>query len=61
MREIFGGIGPMTVYGDEITMCDVKLRKLELAKKVSAKLKPDTKYPKEVEEKLFALIDKMKK
>lgn len=57
MREIFGSIGILSIVGDEVTMSGTTLRKLELAKKVSSKLKPSTKYPEEIETKLFPMIE----
>ena len=60
MREIFGGIGEIIISGDEITMCGVMERKLELARKVASKITKETKFSEEFENKIFALINRIK-
>ena len=59
MREIFGGFAPMTILGDEVTMCGISLRKVELADLVVAKINRDTKYPEELDAKLFSILDEL--
>ncbi|MEW9922359.1 hypothetical protein AB2B41_22395, partial [Marimonas sp. MJW-29] len=59
MRELFGGIGPISVLGDEVTMCGITMRKVELADKVAAKITQETKYPDEVEKKLFSVLNQL--
>lgn len=56
MREIFGGLGPMSIIGDEVTMNGTTLRKLELVEKVIARIDKNTEYPQEVHSKLFSLL-----
>lgn len=57
LSEIFGGTGPMSIIGDEVTRCDTTYRKLELAKKVTARITPETKYSEEMETKLFRIVE----
>ncbi len=57
MREIFGGYGPMTILGDEVTMCGITKRKTDLADQVVAKIDSETEYPEEIRRKLFTLLD----
>ncbi|WP_285675058.1 ATP-dependent nuclease [Paralimibaculum aggregatum] len=59
MRDIFGGNGPISIIGDEVTMCGVMNRKLELSEKIAARIREDTRFPDEMERKLFPLLDGM--
>lgn len=59
MREIFGGVGPMLILGDDVSMCGTTHRKLDLANSVASKIDKNTQYPDEIKEKLFSILDSL--
>lgn len=56
MAEIFGGEGPISILGDEVTCKVTTIRKRELATRVADRLKPDTEYHPEMVSKLFSIL-----
>lgn len=58
MREIFGGYGPMNILGDDVTMCGITKRKMDLVDQIISKVDTNTVYPEEFSRKLFTLLDK---
>ena len=58
MREIFGGYGPMNIQGDDVTMCGITKRKMDLVDQIISKVDTNTVYPEEFSRKLFTLLDK---
>ncbi|MEL7258307.1 MAG: AAA family ATPase [Pseudomonadota bacterium] len=57
MREIFGGYGPMSILGDDVTMCGITIRKMDLVDLVVSKINDATEYPDEFSRKLFTILD----
>ncbi len=59
LNEIFGGSGEVKITGDEISRNGISYKKAELCKLVIAKLDEKTAIPKEIDEKLFKVIEKI--
>lgn len=57
MRELFGGYGPISTLGDDVTMCGITKRKMDLADQVVSKIDVATEYPDEFSQKLFSVLD----
>ena len=57
MKEVFGGSGPLSIIGDDVSRSGTTIKKTDLAKKVADKLTVESVFNDEFNEKLLSLLD----